>query len=186
MFIIGIDPGFASVGYSVLCSSENFLDIQRVGVFRTEKSSKKRAIYAADDNFRRAKEIGKLLEDLCREFSPIGYIAVESMSFPRNASAAAKVAMFWGLLASVCMRYQSSVVQLMPMEIKKAVVGSKTATKEDVREAVRKKFEHNLALLDAFESGHPKDCREHVYDSLGAVITSINSEVALLLKRSSE
>lgn len=62
-----------------------------------------------------------------------GAICAESMSFPRFASAAAKMAMAWGGLVTTW--YAPPICQASPQEIKRALCGRADASKLDVEQA---------------------------------------------------
>jgi crossover junction endodeoxyribonuclease RuvC len=187
MKVLGIDPGFASIGYSVVDVLEDRLAVISMGVIRTEKSSKKTGIRASDDNLNRAKEISRELATLI-DHHHITVICAETMSYPRNASAAAKMAMCWGVLATLADRYNLPITQASPQEIKKAVCGKKDASKEEVQEAVRTMFP--VTAEGVTKQGCPYILREvprslweHPFDALAAVVACRESEVLLLARR---
>ena len=67
------------------------LQPMKMGVIRTEKSSAKRQVRASEDNLDRAKEIAEEIQKLVKDYN-IQLICAETMSYPRNSSAAAKMA----------------------------------------------------------------------------------------------
>jgi Holliday junction resolvasome RuvABC endonuclease subunit len=176
--LVGIDPGFASVGLAVVELRASNDHVVAVKVLRTEKSSAKKNLLASDDNLRRAREIScELRKVLFSDDYQVVGICAESMSFPRNASAAAKVAMTWGILAALAQ--DTPIFQCSPQELKFRVVGSKTASKEDVQAALLQRFGADVAkLLDAPPSQH-----EHAYDALGAVVACGDADQIRMVRK---
>ena len=178
--ILGIDPGFSSVGYVCkLLTGE----LVRAGVFRTKKSDKKQRVMAVDDNFRRAREIAEFFRDLQyglkHEGTLLVAICAEAMSFPRHASVAAKVALTWGVLADFTVNTDLPLVQATPQDIKKTVCGDRSASKEAVAEAVKVTHPEIAGFLKDIPGGE----HEHVYDALAAVLACAGSDVVRALRR---
>lgn len=172
--IAGIDPGFANIGYVIARLDTTKVVPIKASVFITEKSNKKRNVLASADNFRRAQEISVFLRQLIFE-NKISIICLESMSFPRNSSAAAKVAMFWGVLSAITEHLGIPVIQASPQEVKLALTAKKSATKEEVEEAVKK-----LYTVPKIQSIGSKE--NHAYDALAVITTCLDSEVIKLAR----
>lgn len=176
---LGLDPGFACLGYAVVELTGTTISVKTLGIIRTEKSDKKRKVLASDDNLRRARE-------LVRAFHPIaeGTVAIcaEAMSFPRNSSAAAKVAMCWGVVACLSELMDVPIVQVSPKELKRAVCGNATASKEEVAKALDQRFGRTFAE-ELVGKGVAPSFHEHPYDALGAVVASLESEVLRMARR---
>jgi crossover junction endodeoxyribonuclease RuvC len=178
--IVGIDPGFANIGYAVVqveSWGEKLLDL---GVIQTEKSNNKRKVFASDDNLRRAREISaRLKQIIVRDGAlKVAALCVESMSFPRNAANAAKVAMCWGCIATFSQLYGLPLVQSSPQEIKKKLCGDKTASKEEVAAAVTRRYANAPKLLADLAASY----QEHPYDAAAAAITALDSEVLAVIR----
>src|SRR5690606_6833193 len=173
VFVLGIDPGFASVGLCAALIGPDRILVVSVAVVRTEPSGKKRHIRAADDNLERARAIAKEIARWVDDWNPVA-ICAESMSFPRSASSAAKIAMCWGTIASIAEAHRLPVLQATPQEIKLAVAGCKTASKEEVQAAVEG---HLSPFAAKCIEEIPRSQREHVYDASAAVLACEDSEV---------
>lgn len=166
--LVGLDPGFANLGWCVMRCAGPTLELQACGVFTTEQSDKKRKVLAADDNVRRAVQIANFLAE--NAFTPVPVvICAEAMSFPRNSSAAAKMAMCWGAVATFSAVHRIPITQASPKEIKQSLCSSATASKEQVEEAVRVLYPG----VDSFLEGKvPPSNRNHAYDAIAAVVTA--------------
>jgi len=180
--VIGVDPGFANFGYGVMFLGTGVEWITEVSVIRTQKTNKKQNVKAAADNFRRAQEISKAFHKVVNKVKPAAIVA-ETMSFPRNASVAAKMAMAFGVLADICYVYDLPMVQATPQEIKKYLCDNKSATKEAVQEALLGRYP---GQFDAFMKVVPRSKWEHGFDSIGAILTSLDSDVVRMARRMAE
>jgi crossover junction endodeoxyribonuclease RuvC len=188
--VLGIDPGFASIGYAVLELLPETEVVIDMGVIHTEKSQKKREVRASDDNLNRARKIHSALGALMSKHQP-SVICAETMSFPRNSGAAAKVAMCWGVIASLTQTSGVPIVQASPQEIKKALCGVGSASKEQVQNAVQSRYyppgTHGVVPLVNILAinGVKKSDLEHPYDALAAIISCIQSEIVRMARRQS-
>lgn len=176
MNVLSLDPGFASVGYSIVELLSQGERVVAFGVIRTQKSVKKRHVLACEDNFARAREIALRLRSLAVTHD-VRAICAEAMSFPRQASVAAKMAMCWGILADLTADRNLPLVQPTPQHVKKALCGKASASKIEVEAAVRARY----CGLDL--TGIPSGQQEHVFDSLAAVVASLDSEVLRALRQ---
>ena len=177
--VLGLDPGFAALGYAVVSIMPNRETVSELGVLRTEKSNAKANTLAAEDSVRRARELAYRLDQIVRTYS-VDIIAAESMSFPRQASVAAKMAMTWGAIATLAEVHRLPIVQASPQRCKLAVCGSKTASKETVEFTLVEKYGAGLPQLLA---RLPKGVHEHAYDALSAVVGCLESDVIRLARR---
>lgn len=177
--VLGIDPGFASVGYALMTVRPTDEQLVQVGVIATKKTATKHAMYASDDNFRRGREIYRTLTGLLTDWGRVKAICAESMSFPRNASAAAKVAICWGILASLSEAHCIPFVQVSPQTVKKCLCGVVTASKTDVLHAVRKRYPtfDKLATTCATQLEHPTD-------AVATIVAALDSDILRLIRRS--
>lgn len=177
---LGIDPGFASLGFAVVEIGEDSEHVVEMDVVRTSPANRKRRIREADDNVRRAGEIVKALRPLF-ERHKINVLCCESMSFPRGASAAAKLAMAWGVVVALASEHDVPILQASPKEIKKSVTGNKGASKEEVRRVLEDKYGDEV-LTRKIE--HVTPCKqEHAFDALAAVVSCLESETITLVRK---
>jgi Holliday junction resolvasome RuvABC endonuclease subunit len=135
-----------------------------MGIISTEKD--KRKVLVSHDNVKRLRRLGGALRSIVDNSEGPPVLCVESMSFPRNASSAAKVAMAWGLIVALDL----PIVQRSPQEVKQAVEGNKAASKARVEMALTARFPVVPALL----SGVPKSRWEHPVDALAVVVACLD------------
>lgn len=173
MKVLGIDPGFASCGYALIHVGTTGETVVELGVLRTEKSAAKRQVLATDDNVRRTRELARPLTELVQRAD---VVCAESMSFPRNASAAGKMCLCWGLLVGLVFARDLPLLEASPQEIKKRICGRRDASKEELeRELVRR--------YEPLPPEVPASLREHAYDALGAAVACLDSDVIRLARR---
>lgn len=170
--IVGCDPGLASFGIAEYdLDRDEFI---AVSSFSSKPSAKKLNVLATSDNVRRARDLHYWLTV---KLSNARGICTESMSIPRAAGAAWKVAIGWGIFISVV--GELPIVQASPMAIKKAACGDGKASKEKVQEAM-------IARHPELESMIPQrkgDC-EHAFDAAAAVEACLPSDIIKALRRS--
>lgn len=177
--VLGVDAGFANFGFAVMEFDGPWDRLIAMGVIRTQKGEKKRMVLASDDNVRRARLISSELAKLFVAHSIRG-VCAEAMSYPRSSSVAAKMAMAFGVVASLAESFGLPIVQASPKEIKKLVVGIGSASKEDVMIAVNARFSEAAKLV----TGLPKSLHEHAYDAAAAVAACAGSDVMLAIRGS--
>jgi len=186
VLILGLDPGFANVGWALVelnggVSGTATETLVGMGLIETEKSAAKQNVLASNDNYRRAREISRAIRLLTPRAQ---VICAESMSFPRNASAAAKVAMTWGVVADYCEAESITMLMASPKELKRAVCSDASASKTQIQEALRVRFGVRPGEL-LKSAGVPPSSQEHPYDALAAIVACLHSETLSLLRRAS-
>lgn len=179
--LLGIDPGFAAFGWALLVLGDGATDdhVVAAGVIHTEKSAKKREVRGSDDNVRRTRVIADKLFELLTAHEPVA-VAAESFSPPRNASTAAKVALAWGAVVACARAHlDPPLLQASPQELKIAVCGSKSASKEEIEAALAARYPSANAAIGRIKQGD----REHVWDAIGAAHACLDTEVVRMARR---
>jgi Holliday junction resolvasome RuvABC endonuclease subunit len=135
-------------------------------------------VLSVDDNLRRVREIAALLE---AKSEGVDVICAESMSYPRNASSAAKVAMCWGVIATVSNRLDVPIIQVCPQDVKKRLCDSKKASKEDIQKAVGVMYPVAAEIMSTYSKAR----REHMADALAVIVASLDSDIFRMVRRNS-
>lgn len=178
MILLGVDPGFAVMGFAAVeLHPDKHRDKLTCWVVRTEPSHRKRNVRASEDNVRRTREIAKAVSKAIYEHEPL-VLCVETMSWPRNAGSVAKIALAWGALCAVAERHGIAIVQASPQEVKKAVTGSKTASKAEVIQAIEARWPDVVWPEQA-------TLVEHAADAAAVVLATLDSDVVRLARRAS-
>lgn len=176
--IVGLDPGFASLGFAVLALDPPRPRVVAFGCFTTSATAKKQKVLAVEDNVRRTLSIARFLRGLATHSPRTVAIAAEAMSFPRSSSVAAKVALTWGAIASLSEAANIPILQASPQQVKLAVCGVKTATKEEVQAAVARLYPEIVPMRTALTRG----VWEHPHDALACAHLILQSDVVRLMR----
>lgn len=169
MKVLGIDPGFSAMGWAVATVADGSVELETMGVIRTEKSLKKTNTRSSEDNIARARVLHNSLCSIVM-VNAVKLIATETMSWPRNAGVVAKMGIAWGCIASVSAQYCIPIVQASPMILKRAVTGNGKASKEDIISAIR-------AMYPSVLWPSRVDMHEHAADAVGSIIACRDSEL---------
>lgn len=127
MRILGIDPGYAIMGWGVLEYQGNRFCTIAYGSLETD---------AGVPMPMRLKQIYDGLSDIIRQYGP-DEAAVEELFFHRNTTTVIGVGEARGIAMLACVEGGLTVSEYTPMQIKQALVGYGKADKKQVQEMVR-------------------------------------------------
>lgn len=173
--VLGLDTGMANFGWVVGHMDKKAFTPLQAGVLSSDSNAKKLNIKAGDDDWARSVAIANQLNGLLRTYEP-RVITCEAISHVRNSSAMAKIGRVFGIIAMASVQCDLPVLHATPQEIKLAICGKKDASKDDIADALDRKFHKALCgLLDRANISRAKDGtvgkREHAYDALGSIVT---------------
>ncbi len=127
MRIIGIDPGTATTGYSILEKTNNQIRLLDYGCIRTHKD-------LADNT--RLNQIAQDIETLINKWKP-EIASIEKIFFQKNIKTAISVAQARGVLIQKLTEKEVEISEFTPLEIKSAVCGYGKADKKMIQEMVK-------------------------------------------------
>ena len=127
MRIIGIDPGYAIVGYGVIDYIGNKFKIVEYGAITTESNQNMNE---------RFKSIHDDLNTTIERTKP-EFLAIEELFFNSNQKTAINVAQARGVLLLSALNHGISVHEYTPLQVKQAVVGYGRAEKKQVQLLVK-------------------------------------------------
>lgn len=127
VFVLGIDPGLSRCGYGVLERVGHRAEAVAIGVITTPPAHETPA--------RLARLQGEV-RSLISEYRP-DVVAIERVFFQVNAQTAIGVAQAAGIAMAEGAGYGARVVEYTPNQIKDAVGGYGSATKEQVQRMVQ-------------------------------------------------
>lgn len=127
MRIIGIDPGYAIVGYGVIDYIGNKFNDSRYGAITTESNQNMNE---------RFKSIHDDLNTIIERTKP-EFLAIEELFFNSNQKTAINVAQARGVLLLSALNHGISVHEYTPLQVKQAVVGYGRAEKKQVQLLVK-------------------------------------------------
>lgn len=145
MTILGIDPGYAIVGFGVLETQRGTNILHRCGVITTP---------AGLPMPKRLLQIGEDLEVLIHQFQP-DELAVEELFFNTNVTTAIGVSQARGVILYTAEKLGVPVYEYTPLQVKQAVAGYGRAEKRQVMEMTKR-------LLRLSEVPKPDDAADAV------------------------
>ena len=154
MRIIGIDPGYAILGYGIVEKKGNNFTPRHFGAITTDSK---------DDMTDRLKYIYNTLASIIYEYEP-EVASVEELFFNTNSKTALLVGQARGVAILACANSGLKVYEYTPLQIKQALVGYGRAEKVQVQAMVSR-------ILNLKEAPKPDDTA----DALAAAICHGNS-----------
>ena len=127
MIILGIDPGYAIVGWGVLSYQNNSFKVLGYGAITTE------ADMAMFDRF---KVIHEELNQIIETYHP-ECMAIEELFFNSNRTTAINVAQARGVLLLSAINHGLSIFEYTPLQVKQAVAGYGRAEKTQVQQMTK-------------------------------------------------
>lgn len=155
MRILGIDPGFAITGYSIIDYIGNKFTLIDSGAILTE----------AHTSFPlRLEKIYNELQEIIEKYKPDA-MSIEELFFNNNAKTAINVAQARGVILVVAKINNLPIYEYTPLQIKQAVVGYGRANKTQIQHMVKMILnEENLPKLDdTTDSMAIAICHAHSY-----------------------
>lgn len=127
MVILGIDPGYAIVGFGVLRYENNRFTVLDFGAVTTP---------AGMDFASRLKDIYEDLSYLFGKYKP-DCMAIEKLFFNTNKTTAVDVAQARGVILLAARENGAEIYEYTPLQVKQSVVGYGRAEKKQVQEMTR-------------------------------------------------
>ncbi|MEN3008132.1 crossover junction endodeoxyribonuclease RuvC [Pseudothermotoga sp.] len=126
MKILGLDPGFGTLGYGVIEVSGNTLRHIVHGAIFTEKDKPIQV---------RLKSLYDQIRNIIRNYTP-NEVAIERLFFYKNVTTAITVGEARGVALLAVVEYDLPIFEYTPHMVKKAVTGNGRATKADIQKWV--------------------------------------------------
>lgn len=167
LIVMSCDPSLTGWGYTIIKGKK----VITFGCIRTSAENKKRRIRKGDDMVRR---VGEIVVTLLTEIRmhKVSYLVTELPHGSQTASGAVMQGIVMGIMETIAR------AELLPIEWysehdakKEAIPGKKVITKNDMIEAMEKKF--------SFEWPKHKYIREAVADALAIYNCAINTSPTL-------
>ncbi|CCY23459.1 MAG: crossover junction endodeoxyribonuclease RuvC [Brachyspira sp.] len=127
MKILGIDPGMAIVGYSIVEFDGNACTLLHSGSIQTSKNAKESA---------RLLEIFNDMKTIVEMYKP-DIASIEKLFFFRNQTTVMPVAHARGVILTVLEMNGIPVFEYTPMEVKQVLTGYGRADKKEVEQMVK-------------------------------------------------
>lgn len=128
MRIIGIDPGYARMGYGVLDYRNDKFTIRDFGCIETSPKT---------PFPERLLTLHNAVFEICEHFHP-DVMSIEELFFAKNQTTAIGAAQARGVAILAAAMHHMPVYEYTPMQVKLAVVGYGNAEKAQVQDMVRR------------------------------------------------
>ena len=158
MIILGIDPGYAIVGYGVVDYAANHFTVIDYGAVTTDANT---------PFLQRLDEIYDGMCYLMEKHRPEA-MAIEKLFYNTNAKTVIDVGQARGVLVLAAQQHKLDIAEYTPLQVKQSVVGYGRAEKRQVMEMVRR-------MLDLAEVPKPDDAADALAIALchGRAATSL-------------
>ncbi len=126
MVILGIDPGYAIIGYGIIDTSKNDMVVD-YGAITTPKE---------DSMPVRLEAIDASLKFLFEKYKP-DVVAIEELFYFKNQKTVIQVAQARGVIVLACQKYCGTIYEYTPLQIKQALTGNGRAEKAQIQYMVK-------------------------------------------------
>lgn len=154
MIILGIDPGYATIGYGLIEKTPTKMISVDYGVIQTPKNEGLPV---------RLAMLNDAMTTIIDKYKPDA-ISVEELFFNTNLTTGIKVAHARGVILLCAIKQCGQLFEYTPLQIKQALTGNGRADKQQIQYMVK-------ALLNLKEVPKPDD----VADALAAAICHANT-----------
>lgn len=162
MRILGIDPGLATVGFSIVDTDKNSMKLVTCGIISTPAKTTLSS---------RLDRIFCDMNELITTFHPDA-MSVEELFFNTNITTGIAVAQARGVIILTAYRAGVEIFEYTPLQVKQAVVGYGRAEKKQVIDMVRR-------ILELPAAPKPDDAA----DAVALAICHARSSSSLLSKK---
>ncbi len=128
MVILGIDPGYAIVGYGVISYRNNHFSVIDYGAITTD---------AKTPFNKRLEIIFDELTEIIEKYSPEA-MAIEKVFYNSNAKTVIDVSQARGVIMLAAQKKSLPAFEYTPLQVKQSVVGYGRAEKKQVQEMIRR------------------------------------------------
>lgn len=156
MRVLGIDPGTAIVGYSIIDYKNNKIQLIDYGCIYTNKE---------DSLSLRLEQVYLRVESLINLYKP-DHMAIEELFFFKNQKTIIEVGQARGVITLVGQKNRLNLFSYTPLQVKMGIAGYGRATKKQIQEMVK-------LILKLDEIPKPDDAA----DALAIAITHVNSKI---------
>ncbi len=144
MRILGIDPGLAIVGYSIIDTQKEDNILVSSGSIQTDKNK---------TDAERLFEIETDMQTIIDKYKPDA-ASIEKLFYFKNQKTIIPVAEARGVILSVLQKNEIEISEFTPIEVKQMITGYGRASKDEVAQAVKMsiKYERLPKLDDTLDS----------------------------------
>lgn len=138
---LGIDPGTSLTGYAVIVADGKNISVAAMGVIRLSKF---------ESHYMRLHRIYQRVNSLATEYHP-QHMAIEAPFFGKNVQSMLKLGRAQGVAIAAALANGVDITEYEPRKIKMAITGNGSASKEQVREMLRRMLNLDADALNDLE-----------------------------------
>jgi crossover junction endodeoxyribonuclease RuvC len=127
MIVLGIDPGLARLGWSIILNELNTQKLITYGCITTSKT---------EETSQRLLIIYRKLEEIIKQYQP-DMVCIEKLFFNTNAKTAFIVGEARGVIKICSLLHNTPVTEFTPLQIKNSIVGYGRADKSQIQNMVK-------------------------------------------------
>ena len=164
--ILGIDPGTVIMGYSVLSTQGNKMEMLEMDVVK---------LNGKKDMFERLGIINKVIQSLIDKYQP-NSMAIEAPFFGKNVQSMLKLGRAQGVAIAVAISNDIPVAEYSPKKVKQSITGNGNADKEQIWKMLNNimPLQHTLKYYDASDALAVAVC--HHFNANGVSTVSITKK----------
>ena len=126
MIILGIDPGYAIIGYGVIDTERKDMVVDYGAIITPKEDTMPIRLEAIDSSLR----------FLFEKYKPDA-VAIEELFYFKNQKTVIQVAQARGVIVLACQKYCGNIYEYTPLQIKQALTGQGRAEKAQVQYMVK-------------------------------------------------
>lgn len=172
--LVGIDPSLRNTGIAIATFNPYLMDytVQRLQLAATD-SQKSKTVRQNSDDLRCAREISSAIKAACDG-------AMFAISEVPTGAQSSRAAFSFGIVLGVLANVRVPLIQVSPTDVKKATVGSSTASKGEVIEWAVEKFPKLNWLRHAragktYKKGDLMSANEHLADACAVIEAGVRT-----------
>lgn len=178
--ILCLDLALANTGAAVLRLDPAGDLLEHVETIHTEKTDKatmrKARMRVSDDEWRRTRELSDGLHRLLDSYRPSHVFIECPTGGSKSANAARSMAVARGAACAVLSSRGAPVTLVTPFEAKSAATGSKSASKEEVKQAVLSRFPKFDKWIRGKSGKVVASLNEHAYDAVSVYMAATQTK----------
>jgi crossover junction endodeoxyribonuclease RuvC len=162
--ILGIDPGTVIMGYSILSTQGNKMEMLEMDVVK---------LNGKKDMFERLGIINKVIQTLIDKYQP-NAMAIEAPFFGKNVQSMLKLGRAQGVAIAVAMSNDIPVAEYSPKKVKQSITGNGNADKEQIWKMLNNimPLKHTLKYYDASDALAVAVCHHFYTNGVNTVSTA--------------
>lgn len=178
-YILGVDPGFAHMGMTILKYDSNTSLIQVVDSFVIGTNPSKKAAKVANDDVARMRVLWAAVKQAFVDY-PIECVGVETYTVFDNAKNKGKgvgwkAGWLYSITCAVAFEHNATVYPFSPADLKRRMASKVSASKDDIENAMCQ----HLPDLNQFLNQTSPSLREHAADSAGHALMALKDYAKL-------